>query len=33
MGEILCGLIEEKANAASLKRVSGKPRLVELNLP
>jgi Protein of unknown function (DUF2800) len=28
MGEILAGLIEEKQNAASLKRVSGTPRLV-----
>jgi Protein of unknown function (DUF2800) len=33
MGEILRGLIEEKANAASLKRVSGKPKLVEITLP
>jgi RecB family exonuclease len=33
MGEILRGLIEEKANAASLKRVSGKPKLVSLELP
>jgi Protein of unknown function (DUF2800) len=33
MGEILRGLIEEKANVASLKRVSGKPRLVTLELP
>jgi RecB family exonuclease len=33
MGEILRGLVEEKANAASLKRVSGKPRLVTLELP
>jgi RecB family exonuclease len=33
MGEILRGLIEEKANAASLKRVSGKPKLVEISLP
>jgi Protein of unknown function (DUF2800) len=33
MGEILRGLIEEKANAASLKRVSGKPRLVTIELP
>jgi hypothetical protein len=32
MGEILRGLIEEKANAASLKRV-GKPKLVSLELP
>jgi hypothetical protein len=33
MNEILRGLIEEKANAASLKRVSGKPKLVTLELP
>jgi Protein of unknown function (DUF2800) len=33
MSEILRGLIEEKANAASLKRVSGKPKLVTLELP
>jgi Protein of unknown function (DUF2800) len=33
MGEILRGLIEEKPNAASLKRVSGKRSLVTLELP
>jgi hypothetical protein len=33
MNEILRGLIEEKANAASLKRVSGKPKLVTIELP
>jgi hypothetical protein len=33
MGEILRGLIEEKSNAASLKRVSGKRSLVTLELP
>lgn len=33
MGEILQGLIEEKPNAASLKRISGKPRLVEIAAP
>jgi RecB family exonuclease len=33
MGEILRGLIEEKSNAASLKRVSCKPKLVSIELP
>jgi hypothetical protein len=32
-GEILAGLIEEKQNSASLKRVSGKAQLVTLELP
>ena len=33
MNTILQGLVEEKPNAASLKRVSGKPQLVEVTLP
>lgn len=33
MNQILDGLIIEKQNASSLKRVSGKPRLVEVTLP
>jgi hypothetical protein len=33
MGEILRGLIEERPNAASLKRVSGKRSLITLELP
>jgi hypothetical protein len=33
MNEILRGLIEEKPNAASLKRVSGKPKLVTVECP